>query len=162
MADRLTRNAALERLRAVSDEIVDRVTAVLPEWVLGEVGRIADAWAGASGAAVDWESAARAAAAVVAERVGAELRALFASEPAAMARTPLEVVRTAVAEPTEVLVGIGIPPVDRDEFATRSWPDDRYGLMPATLADLGDPALGPLLLAWGMAKAAALRSDDTR
>lgn len=162
MADPLTGEAALDRLRAVSDEIVERVTTALPVWVLAEVGRIADAWQEASGAGLQWESAAQDAATAASSRVGAELRALFVSEPEAMARTPLEVVRSAIAEPTAVLVAMGIPPVDRDEFATRSWPDDHYGLMPATLADLGDPALGPLLLAWGMAKAAALRCDPPR
>lgn len=162
MADRLTGEAALDRLNAVSDEIVERVVTALPAWVVAEVGRIADAWAAASRAAVEWESAAQDAAAAATSRVGAELRALFASEPEAMSRTPLEVVRTAVAEPTAVLAALAIPPVDRDEFATRSWPDDRYGLTPATLADLGDTDLGPLLLAWGMAKAAALRVVDDR
>lgn len=160
MADRLTRDGALDRLRAVSDEIVDRVTKVLPAWVVREVGRIGEAWAEASGASVEWEPAANDAATAVSDRVCAELRVLFASAPETMRRTPLEVVRTAVDEPTAVLAALGIPPVDRDEFATRSWPDDRYGLTPVTLADLGDPDLGPLLLAWGMAKAAALRGDD--
>lgn len=162
MADRLTSDAARDRLQVVSEEILDRVTKALPTWVVGEVGRIAHAWADAAGTAVEWEAASHAAAAAVSSRVGAELRALFASAPEAMRRTPLEVVRTAVDEPTAVLVALGIPPIDRDEFATRSWPDDGYGLTPATLADLGDPDLGPLLLAWGMAKAAALRGDNDR
>jgi hypothetical protein len=51
-----------------------------------------------------------------------------------------------------------VPPVVRDEFDVRAWPDDRYSLVPRTLADLGDPDLGPLHLAWGLAKAAALRA----
>jgi hypothetical protein len=55
-------------------------------------------------------------------------------------------------------VSAGIPGVVRDEFAERAWPDDRYGLVPAGLADLGDPDLGPLLLAWGMAKAKVIRA----
>lgn len=111
---------------------------------------------------MDWEPPARRAAAAASDRVSGDLRALFASEPEQMTRTPLEVVRTAVTEPTEVLSALGIPPVDRDEFAARSWPDDRYGLTPGTLAELGDADLGPLLLAWGMAKAAALRVVDDR
>lgn len=162
MVDRLSGDRALDRLRTVSDEIVDRVTKVLPAWVRREVGRIADAWAGTGGTIEGWDMAADDAASAVASRVGGELRTLFSSEPEAMTRTPLEVVRSAVVEPTAVLVALGVPPIDRDEFATRSWPDDRYGLTPATLADLGDPDLGPLLLAWGMAKASALRGDHER
>ncbi len=159
VAERLRRGVALARLRAVSDEIADRVVAALPTWVVREVGRIAGAWDGASGTAVDWEACAVEAGREVSQRVGAELRSLFARPPESMTRTPLEVVRTAVEEPTAVLVALGIPAIERDEFASRSWPGDRYGLTPATLGDLGDPDLGPLLLAWGMAKAAALRAE---
>ncbi|MFO7590840.1 MAG: hypothetical protein R6X23_08070 [Acidimicrobiia bacterium] len=156
MADRLTGNVALDRLRVVSDEIVVGVVAALPRWAVREVGRIVDAWVADGGASHPWEAAAARAGDAAAERVGAELRALFALDVAAMTRTPLEVVRTAVREPTAVLAALGIAPVARDEFDSRSWPDDRYGLTPATLGDLGDADLGPLLLAWGMAKAAVL------
>ena len=43
-------------------------------------------------------------------------------------------------------------------FDERAWPDDRYGLVPHDLGDLGDPDLAPLHFAWGMAKAAVLRA----
>jgi hypothetical protein len=64
-------------------------------------------------------------------------------------------VRTAVREPSVVLADVGIPPVVRDEFEERSFPDDRYGLAPRTFADL-DEQLGPMQLVWGVAKAAVL------
>jgi len=70
----------------------------------------------------------------------------------------LEIVRTAVREPTDVLRAAGVPPVMRDAFDERAWPDDRYGLTPSTLGDLGDPDLAPLQLAWGLAKAKVLRA----
>jgi hypothetical protein len=57
-----------------------------------------------------------------------------------------------------VLEAAGIPPVERDEFDERAWPDDRYGLVIATLGDLGDDELAPLHFAWGMAKATVLRA----
>jgi hypothetical protein len=56
------------------------------------------------------------------------------------------------------LAGIGVPPVVRDDFDERAFPDDVYGLVPRTLGDLGDEALGPFHLAWGVAKTAVLRA----
>jgi len=67
-----------------------------------------------------------------------------------------------VREPTAVLTDLGVPPVARDEFEERSFPDDRYGLTPHTFADLGDPDLGPLHLTWGIAKARVLRAPPEK
>ena len=61
-----------------------------------------------------------------------------------------------------MLAAAGVPPVVRDGFDERAWPDDHYDLVPHTLGDLGDPDLAPLLLAWGMAKAAVLRARAER
>ena len=93
-----------------------------------------------------------------ARRVGAALEALLAIDPGEQRSTPLEIVRTVYREPTELLVAAGVPPVVRDAFDERAWPEDQYGLVPRTLGDLGDPDLGPLQLAWGMAKATVLRA----
>ena len=94
-----------------------------------------------------------------ARRVSTELGTLFAEPPDRQRATPLEIVRSAYRELTAVLVAAGVPAVVRDDFDERAWPDDRYGMVPRTLADLGDDDLGPLQLAWGMAKAAALRGS---
>ena len=81
-----------------------------------------------------------------------------ASSPSCAPSSPsLEVVRSAYREPTGVLEEAGVPPIVRDEFDERAWPDDVYGLVPRTLGDLGDPELAPLHLAWGMAKATVIR-----
>src|SRR3989440_372704 len=93
-----------------------------------------------------------------ARRIVAELRALFSVDPVQQPATPLEVVRTAFREPTAVLAEAGVPPIVRDEFDERAWPDDIYGLVPRTLGDLGDPELAPLHLAWGVAKATVVRA----
>jgi hypothetical protein len=150
---------ATERLEATSTAIVAGVEAALPGWVDREVARIVAAWGRLDPEA---EGEARAAAGPAGRdavsRVGAELRALFARDAGRQSATPLQVVRTAYREPTAVLAAAGIPPVERDEFHERAWPDDRYGLVPESLADLGDEDLGPLLLAWGLAKAAVLRA----
>jgi hypothetical protein len=101
---------------------------------------------------------AEAAAAPAVASVVAELLALFAADPAQQRTTPLQIVRRLVATPTAVLRAAGVPGVVRDAFEERAFPDDDYDLVPRTLGDLGDPDLGPLLLAWGLAKAAVLRA----
>jgi hypothetical protein len=61
-----------------------------------------------------------------------------------------------VTYPTGVLAAAGVPPAERDDFATRSFPDDAYDLTPASWVDV-DPALEEPGLAWGAAKAFAHR-----
>ena len=87
------------------------------------------------------------------------LRELLARDPAEQAATPLEIVRTIVAEPTALLRELGVPEVVRDAFDERSQPADVYDLAPRTLADL-DPTLGPELLVWGVAKSRLVRPRD--
>lgn len=103
-------------------------------------------------------AAAEAAAAPAVANTVAMLREVFARDAAEQRTTPLQIVRTLVAAPTAVLHAAGVPGVVRDAFDERAFPDDDYDLVPRTLGDLGDPDLGPLLLAWGMAKAAVLRA----
>ena len=150
------------RLQEAAAAITAGVEEALPRWVEQQVERILDAWNRASiddrrGA----EQAATRAGTDAATRVGHELTELFALDAADQQATPLEIVRSAYREPTEVLRAAGIPPVVRDSFDERAWPDDDYGLVPRALSDLGDEKLGPLLLAWGMAKAAVLRARRT-
>jgi hypothetical protein len=154
---------ALQRLGEASDLIVDGVERELPGWVQRQVAFILDAWARLDpDARAEADRAAREAGVAATARVVTRLRELFALDPAAQTATPLEIVRSAYREPTAVLAAAGIPAVERDGFDERAWPDDRYGLVPHTLGDLGDPDLAPLLLAWGMAKAAVLRARAER
>jgi hypothetical protein len=151
--------AALERLRTTGEAIVVGVEAGIPDWAVAQVRRILDAWGRLDPTQrVRAERDARDVGGVAARRVVAALRTLLAVDPAEQAATPLEVVRTAVREPTSVLADIGVPPVVRDDFDERAFPDDVYGLVPRTLGDLGDESLAPLHLAWGVAKAAVLRA----
>jgi len=143
--------------------IATGVEAALPGWVLAHIDRLLDAWSDAGGFAASDATiphATRAAAAACTTRVGGALRELFALDPRDQHTTPLEIVRTAVREPTDVLRAAGVAEVARDDFDRRAFPDDRYNLMPRTLGDLGDPELGPYQLEWGLAKVAVLRSRD--
>lgn len=150
---------ALDRLEETAAAIVAGVEVWVPRWVRLQVERLLDAWGRARPEArAQAEAQAIEAGEAAARRVTTSLRELFAIEPERQQATPLEIVRTVYREPTHVLVATGIPPVARDEFEERAWPDDLYGLVPSTLGDLGDPDLAPLHLAWGMAKAIVIRA----
>jgi hypothetical protein len=149
----------LDLLRQASDAIVAGVERELPGWVERSVTRILDAWGRtppAERAHAERESVS--AGRIATARVTDELRALFALDPEQQRATPLEIVRHGYREPTAVLQAVGIPPVERDEFAERAWPDDTYGLVVHGLGELGDEELAPLQLAWGMAKAKVVRA----
>jgi hypothetical protein len=84
--------------------------------------------------------------------IGGAVRALLALDVDEQPTTPLTLLRRAVRYPTEVLRAAGVPPVERDEFAQRNFPDDVYDLTPATFADV-DESLREPGLEWGAAKA---------
>jgi hypothetical protein len=139
--------------------LIDGVARLGPAWVVRAVTGLVDAWgrldAPARAIALTAAGAAGAAAAV---RVDAELRALFELDPAAQRATPLEIIRSLRREATDVLHTAGVPEVVRDPFEIRAFPDDVYGIVLKSPAELGDDELGGALLAWGLGKAKILRS----
>ena len=86
------------------------------------------------------------------DEVEPRLRQLLASDIDVQTTTPLQVVRGAVHLPTEALRAMGIPPVRRDDFDARQFPDDDYDLAPRSFADI-DTGLQEPALTWGAAKA---------
>jgi hypothetical protein len=130
--------------------LADAVDATLPGWVVGCVERVMVAWQG------EVPSEVRAAAVAAGERARDEvvprLRALLATDVDDQRDNPLALLRGAVRYPSEVLRRAGVPPVVRDEFAERAFPDDVYGLTAASFADV-DPSLHERGLLWGAAKA---------
>jgi hypothetical protein len=133
--------------------LADAIEATLPNWVVRAVeGRWRD-WNGAD-APVELLDAARAAGERARAEVGVAVRELLALDVDEQRVNPLALVRRAVVYPTEVLRDRGMPPVVRDEFDERAFPDDVYALTPASFADV-DPALHEPGLLWGAAKAHA-------
>jgi hypothetical protein len=105
------------------------------------------------GAATEAERAAASAAGRdLVEEVEPRLRGLLASDIDDQTTTPLELVRGAVRVPTAALQEMDIPPVRRDDFDARQFPDDDYDLVPRSFADI-DPGLQEPALIWGAAKA---------
>lgn len=134
----------------VSERLAAAVEGVLPGWVERSVRRRLHDWTGRADPVAMREAVA--AGNRASEEVGAELRGLLAADVDEQWTNPLAILRGAVRFPTEVLRRANVPPIVRDDFDERHFPDDDYGLAPLSFADL-DPSLGDLGLAWGAAKA---------
>jgi hypothetical protein len=149
-------------MEQASTAIVAGVERLAADWVVAAVTRILDAWGrlDAFERAVALDHA-RVAGTEGRARTVAELRELFATDAASQRTTPLAIVRTLRREATRVLAAAGVPPVERDPFDTRAFPDDVYALVPQSLADLGDDDLAPMLMVWGIGKSKALRARTT-
>jgi hypothetical protein len=115
--------------------LADAIDAVIEDWVVRCVdGRMRDF----TGAAAPPEvlDAARGAGRQAREEVLSELRALLALDVDEQRTNPLALLRAAVRFPTEVLRAAGVPAIVRDEFDERAFPDDIYGLAPASFNEV--------------------------
>jgi hypothetical protein len=137
-------------LAAVAGALADAVEAALPGWVERSVARLAVAYAGSLDDGV--RDAAVAAGQRAGSEVGAQVRALLDTDVDEHRTNPLSLLRSAVRYPTEVLVDAGVPPVVRADFEAHAFPEDVYGLAPATWSDV-DPGLQEPGIVWGAAKA---------
>jgi hypothetical protein len=142
--------ADAEALAGYATALADGIERAIPGWVDRVARRVLDD----QGIAVDPTLAdAIAGAARAAQEDGSpRVRALLATDVDEQRGNPLAVLRSLVRYPSAVLRSAGARPVDRDEFSRRSFPDDDYGLTPASFADV-DPDLHDPGLVWGAAKA---------
>ena len=90
--------------------------------------------------------------AVATEWFEVHLRSLLEQPATEQVQSPLEVLRDALAIPTEALQRLRATPVDRDEAEAGLLPADPYGLVPASPQELGEAAWRAHI-AWGVAKA---------
>ena len=138
------------RLHDYAVALADAVDAALGPWVRRCVEcRCADAGIALTD---DVRAATADAADSCITEIGGRVRALLLSDIDEQSGTPLTVLRDAVRYPTAVLDDAGMPEVSRDDFARRSFPEDRYDLTPASFAEI-DESLHEPGLAWGAAKA---------
>jgi len=144
--DRANDEAALAQYAAA---LADGIESALGPWVERSVATVSDRWRPGR---VDLSEAAAAAGLRAATEVGGRVRSLLATDVDEQRTGPLASLRDAVRYPTEVLAEAGVPPVVRDEFAERAFPDDVYDLAPASFADLR-PDLSEPGWMWGAAKA---------
>ena len=137
-------------LAAHASVLADAMIDALPGWV---ARTITERLMAARGSVTDEErTQAEAAGRAMADEVAGPLRQLLSLDIHAQSTTPLEVVRTHLGGPTEVLHGLGVPPVARDAFEASQFPGDVYDFGPRAYTDL-DPGLQEPALTWGAAKA---------
>ncbi len=139
-----------ERFRAISTSLVDAVALVVPAWIERLVGDRVRAWAGDVSPEV--AAAAAAAGAAAAADVVPRMRSLVETDLDRQRTNPLSLLRDTTRFAHDVLEALDVPAPPRDAFSQRSFPDDVYGLVPASWEEV-DPALHEIGLTWGAAKA---------
>ena len=139
----------IDTVEEAAELLADGAVAALPGWVERCVAEASER-AGVAAAALGEQ--ARAAGKRCVAEIGPPLRDLLATDVDEQQTTPLSVLRSAVRFPTRVLADGGVPVPKRDDFDASRFPDDPYGLTPASFADI-DTDLGPIGIAWGAAKA---------
>jgi hypothetical protein len=140
-----------EQLARYAHELADGIKAALPGWVERCVIERIEDWTGAPASAEIREAAARAGE-KARDEVGDAVAQTLEVDIDQQRVPPLSLLRSAVRYPSRVLHDAGVPPVVRDEFAERNFPEDPYDLTPASFADL-DPELHEPCILWGAAKA---------
>jgi hypothetical protein len=133
-----------------ADALWTATVEAVPRWVERSVEAVA------AQAGVAWNEAARSATATAAHRaavvVGERLRQLLDTDVDEQRGNPLAILRDAVVFPTAVLQLLGVPPVRRRQFEIEAFPDDIYGMTPATWTDV-DESLHEPGIRWGAWKA---------
>lgn len=138
------------RFTEISAALADRIDSVLPGWIEHLVLVRVEQWRGRIDPTV--AEAAVAAGERAQREVMPEVRALLATDIDAQRANPLAVLRGATRFAHDVLDALGLPEVQRDDFARRSFPDDTYDLVPAAWDEI-DPTLHEIGITWGAAKA---------
>ncbi len=146
------------QLAALGAALAADIAAAVPGWVVRCVDGLLPAGTVQRNAVM---ARARDAGRRAGDDVGAALRAVLARDVDDQRATPLELLRQAVSYPTEVLRAAGVEPVVRDGFTRVRFPEDPYGLSPASLGAVS-PELAEPGLAWGAAKAFAHRRRHAR
>lgn len=147
------------RLAAAAEMLTAAVDRTVPAWIERLVTERLSAWLGTVNAA---QAAAAAAAGQAArDEVVPTMRALLETDVDAQPTNPLSVLRQATVHAHRVLADAGVPPVVRDDFAERAFPDDDYGLVPASWDDI-DPSLTEPGITWSAAKAFVFKARRRR
>lgn len=140
-----------EQLAIYALDLADGIKAALPTWVARCVADRIEAWSGSPPSA-EVRASAVTAGEKARDEVGDAVAQALQLDIDEQRVPPLSLLRSAVRYPTRVLRDAGVPPVVRDEFDERNFPEDAYALTPASFADLS-PDLHEPGIRWGAAKA---------
>lgn len=136
------------------------------QWLLETTAQVAPGWlqrislAAAASGGISISTDDPELASVVDEAAGqlvAALTELLLTDVDQQRTNPLSLFRAAVAGPTRLLLDRGARPPSGDRFATDHFPDDVFGIGPASWADV-DPALHEPGITWGAWKAMTVLS----
>ncbi len=137
-------------IETVAEQLKSAAIEATPAWVRRRVTEVA----AAQGVAVGSDSDIVADAAERARRyVGSRLGELLDTDIDRQRTTPLSVFRDAARFPVEALHRLGVPEVHRTDVDRWAFPNDPFGVSPASLAEIGDE-VQRAGIAWGAAKAA--------
>ncbi|CAB5035719.1 unannotated protein [freshwater metagenome] len=142
--------AAEQMFVQYSAQLAEAVDAVLVDWVCNCVKNRA----ASAGMSLDQSQLARSkdAGEQCQSELSAKMRALLQTDLDAQQGSPLSLLRSSTGYATAVLQSAGVPEVQRDEFEQRAFPEDIYGLAPASFSDVDERLRDPGL-EWGAAKA---------
>jgi hypothetical protein len=139
-----------EPLNEYAETLLTATLAAIPGWV----GRSVESVARQAGIEIDVDGALAIdeAAAEALAVIGARLRQLLDTDVDEQRSNPLAILRGAIVYPTSVLRSLGVVAVARHQFEAERFPDDIYGLTPATWADIDESLYEPGIV-WGAWKA---------
>ncbi|MEX0768158.1 MAG: hypothetical protein WD029_06780 [Microthrixaceae bacterium] len=133
-----------------SAALAQAIDQVLVDWVVNSVITRATA-ASVALTSVQLEQALTAGERCRAE-VSPQIAELLATDLDAQQTTPLALLRRSTSYATLVLQAAAVPQVARDEFEEHAFPEDIYGLAPASFSHVDERLSDPGLM-WGAAKA---------
>ena len=142
----------MDPLQEIGVQLAQELEEAIPRCVASSVRDIYQAWGGAWDEQIA-ENARLAGAQCVNDLIPA-ITELLQADVDKQNTNPMSILRMAARYPTEVLSRIGIPPVQRDEYAEEAFPQDVYDLTPTAFLDFGQRC-HELGITWGATKAHA-------
>jgi hypothetical protein len=129
------------------------VNNAVPAWISSRVSEIASSSCDVR--SVEFTSALAEVVEKTFQEVSKNLFSLLATDVDAQQSNPLHILRTSTTSATQMLQGLRVPEVQRDEYEVRAMPDDVFAIGPLTWRDLGED-VHEAGISWGAWKAATI------